>query len=415
MNNQSFIKIFQERGYFHQCTNIDSLKLLSDSKKITAYIGFDCTATSLHVGSLMQIMILRLLQKLGHKPIVIIGGGTTKIGDPTGKDEARKMLNDEDIKNNTIGIKHSLSKFIKFGEGANDALIINNADWLEKINFIEFLRDYGCHFSINRMLTFDSVKLRLDREQSLSFLEFNYMILQAFDFVELNKRFNCRLQIGGSDQWGNIINGVELNRRLGREELFGLTTPLLTTSSGTKMGKTSQGAVWLNDELLSPYDYYQFWRNTEDADVIKFLKLYTDLELEEISKLAQLKDNEINEAKKILAFEATRLCHGNEHALTAQETARKAFEEGSFGGDLPVLTIKKEVFSQGITASEILFKSGLASSGGEAKRLIRGGGAKINGLKIDSESRVINSNDILQDGTILISSGKKKHILVKLE
>ena len=325
-----FLEEFEARGFFHQCTDKDVLKKLINSKSIPAYIGFDCTAKSLHVGSLMQIMIFRLMQRHNLKPIVIVGGATTKIGDPSFKDEARKMLDDSAIQENMNGIKSVLAKFIKFGDGAGDALMLNNDEWLANLNYLEFLRDIGPHFSINRMLSFDSVKLRLEREQNLSFLEFNYMLLQAYDFVELYKRYSCRLQIGGSDQWGNIVNGIELNRRLGsKDDIFGLTTPLITTSSGAKMGKTMSGAVWLSEEMLSSYDYYQFWRNTEDLDVIKFMKLFTELPLAEIEKYTTLKGSEINQAKKVLAFEATKLCHGEEKAKLAEETARKIFEEGA--------------------------------------------------------------------------------------
>jgi tyrosyl-tRNA synthetase len=414
MMSSAFIEEFQSRGYFHQCTDLESLTKLSSNKSIAAYIGFDATAKSLHVGSLMQIMILRLLQKHGHRPIVIVGGGTTKVGDPSGKDETRKILSDDDIKENIQGIKSVLEKFIKFGDGPGDAIIVNNDDWLSGLNYIEFLRDYGRHFSINRMISFDSVKLRLEREQSLSFLEFNYMILQAYDFVELNKRYGCRLQLGGSDQWGNIVNGVELNRRLGREEIFGLTTPLLTTASGAKMGKTAQGAVWLSDDMLSAYDYYQYWRNTEDNDVIKFIKLFTEASQDEIAKLSQLEGAQLNEAKKILAFEATKLCHGEEEAIKARDASLKAFEQGDFGEGLPIFEVDKLELEKGIPAFELLFKAGLTGSGGEAKRLIKGSGAKINGITIALEMEVVDPSKVREDGTILLSSGKKKHIIVKI-
>jgi tyrosyl-tRNA synthetase len=415
MVKSGFLQSFKERGFFNQITDEEGLKTLMDKECVPAYIGFDCTASSLHVGSLIQIMILRMLQQYGHKPIVIVGGGTTKVGDPSGKDEARKMLTDEDIHNNMLGIKSVISKFVKFGEGPSDAIMVNNADWLDHLNYISFLRDYGRHFSINRMLSFDSVKLRLEREQNLSFLEFNYMILQAYDFVELNKRYNCRLQIGGSDQWGNIVNGVELNRRLGRkDELFGLTTPLLTTSSGAKMGKTASGAVWLSEELLSPYDYYQFWRNTEDQDVIRFIKLFTELPAEEIAKLSSLTGKELNDAKKVLAFEATKLCHGEEKAIDAAETARKLFEEGTAGGALPVYEISKAELEKGIPAYELLARSGLVSSNGEGRRLIRGKGAKINDQTVEDENQTVTLNEMNAEGVIKLSSGKKNHMLVKV-
>jgi tyrosyl-tRNA synthetase len=414
MPRSSFIEEFQSRGYFHQSTDLESLIDITSNRSIAGYIGFDATAKSLHVGSLMQIMIMRLFQKHGHRPIVIVGGGTTKVGDPSGKDESRKILSDDDINKNITGIKSVLEKFIKFGDGPNDAIVLNNDQWLNNINYIDFLRDYGRHFSINRMISFDSVKLRLEREQSLSFLEFNYMILQAYDFVELNKRYGCRLQIGGSDQWGNIVNGVELNRRLGREEIFGLTTPLLTTASGAKMGKTAQGAVWLSTDMLSTYEYYQYWRNTEDADVIKFIKLYTELTTEDIDKLSKLSGSELNEAKKILAFEATKLCHGEEEAIKAKDASSKAFEQGNFGDGLPVFEVNRSDLEQGIPAFELLFRAGITTSGGEAKRLIKGAGAKINGITVTLEMEIINLSKLKEDGTILLSSGKKKHIIVKI-
>jgi tyrosyl-tRNA synthetase len=415
MVKSGFIQSFKERGFFHQVTDEEGLKTIMDKDCVPTYIGFDCTASSLHVGSLIQIMILRMLQQYGHKPIVIVGGGTTKVGDPSGKDESRKLLTDEDIHNNMLGIKSVISKFVKFGDGPSDAIMVNNADWLDHLNYISFLRDYGKHFSVNRMLSFDSVKLRLEREQNLSFLEFNYMILQAYDFVELNKRYNCRLQIGGSDQWGNIVNGVELNRRVGgKDELFGLTTPLLTTSSGTKMGKTASGAVWLSEELLSPYDYYQFWRNTEDQDVIRFIKLFTELPAEEISKLSSLTGKELNEAKKVLAFEATKLCHGEAKALEAAETARKLFEEGSAGGALPIFEISNAELERGVPAYELFVRSGLVTSNGEARRLIRGKGARVNDVIIEDENQVITLSEVNSEGVIKLSSGKKNHMLVKV-
>jgi tyrosyl-tRNA synthetase len=410
----SFIDNFCQKGYLHQCTDMVGLSALMQQKSIAAYIGFDCTAKSLHVGSLMQIMILRLLQQSGHRPIVIVGGGTTKIGDPSFKDEARPILSDADIAENIAGIKKSLSKFINFGDGENDALLINNDEWLSNLNYLDFLRDYGRHFSINRMLSFDSVKLRLEREQSLSFLEFNYMILQAYDFVELHKRYNCMLQIGGSDQWGNIINGVELNRRLGQEEVFGLTTPLLATASGAKMGKTTKGAVWLNEDLLSPYEYYQYWRNTEDLDVIRFLRMYTELAEADILKYAQLQGSELNEVKKVLAFEATKLCHGELAAKSAAETATKLFEQGVHAADLPCYLLKKSELVKGILAVDLFYKSGIVTSKGEAKRLIQGMGAKINNQVIENQDVVVKEEHLQQDQTVLLSAGKKKHLLVKV-
>jgi len=409
-----FIQEFIARGFYHQCTDLETLKELTAKQKITAYIGFDPTASSLHVGNLMQIMMLRLLQKHGHRPIVIVGGGTVKVGDPSGKDEMRKILSDQTIEDNMKGIRANISKFIKFGNEKNDALMLNNDTWLKDLNYLEFLRDYGRHFSMNRMLKFDSVKLRLEREQNLSFLEFNYMLLQAYDFVELHRKFDCRLQIGGSDQWGNIVNGTELNRRLEQKDIFGLTTPLITTASGAKMGKTANGAVWLSQELLSPYDYYQFWRNSDDRDVIKFLKLFTDLSLEEIDEYSKYEGAKINEVKKILAFEATKLCHGEDAANGAAETAIKMFEQNSISEDLPTLELKQDELEKSLPAYLTFFKAGLAESGGEARRLIRGNGAKVNDLVISDENTPINLSLCNSDGIIKLSAGKKRHALIKL-
>lgn len=407
-----FLRIVTERGYMHQCTDLEGLdKRLSESCS-AAYIGFDCTATSLHVGGLMQIMLLRWWQKTGHKPIVLMGGGTTRIGDPTGKDESRKMLTDADISRNMDGIKSVFTKYLTFGEGQTDAMMVNNADWLDKLNYIEFLRDYGHHFTINRMLTFDSVKLRLEREQPLTFLEFNYMLLQGYDFVELYRRNRCILQMGGSDQWGNIINGVELGRRADQAELFGLTSPLLTTSSGAKMGKTVNGAVWLNADMLSPWEFWQYWRNTEDADVGRFLKLYTEMPLDEIARLEALQGSEINEAKKILANEVTKLAHGESAAIEAAETARKTFEEGVASDNLPTVEIPKAELAAGIPAFALFVRAGLAESNGDAKRLIKGGGGKVNDAVLDNETKPVSMAD-LKDGAIKLTAGKKRHILVK--
>lgn len=407
-----FLRVVTERGYMHQCTDLEALdkRLLEGCQ--AAYIGFDCTATSLHVGGLMQIMLLRWWQKTGNKPIVLMGGGTTRIGDPTGKDEARKMLTDEIIATNMAGIRTVFTKYLSFGEGKTDAVMVNNADWLDKLNYIDFLRDYGHHFTINRMLTFDSVKLRLEREQPLTFLEFNYMLLQGYDFLELFRRNKCMLQMGGSDQWGNIINGVELGRRCDQAELFGLTSPLLTTSSGAKMGKTVNGAVWLNDDMLSPWEFWQYWRNTEDADVGRFLKLYTELPLDEIARLEKLQGAEINEAKKILANEVTRLCHGDAAAAQAAETARKTFEEGIASADLPTVEIPAAELAAGIPAYQLFVRAGLAASNGEAKRLLKGGGGKVNDQAVDNELDAVDASD-LRDGTVKLTAGKKRHILVK--
>jgi len=410
-----FVRAVVERGFLHQCTDLEALDELASQGPLTAYIGFDCTAPSLHVGSMVPIMLLRLFQQTGHKPIVLMGGGTTKIGDPSGKDESRKMLTDQLIAENMAGIKKVFAKFLTFGDGPTDAVMVNNDDWLKGINYIDFLRDYGPHFTINRMLAFDSVKLRLDREQPLTFLEFNYMILQGYDFLELNRRHNCVLQMGGSDQWGNIINGVELTRRVDGKQAYGLTVPLMTTASGTKMGKTADGAVWLNEEMLSPYEYWQYWRNTEDADVGRFLRLFTDLPLDEIAELEKAEGSEMNEVKKRLANEATKLCRGEDAAKAAAETARKTFEEGALGDDLPTIAVPKAELGEGIPAFTLFQKAGLASSGGEARRLIKGGGAKLNDIKIEAETKTISLSDLNDQNVIKLSAGKKRHALVKAE
>ncbi len=412
-HKSDFIKTVVDRGYLHQCTDMDALDKLATDGIVSAYIGFDCTASSLHVGSLLPIMMLRILQQSGHKPIVLMGGGTTMVGDPSGKDESRQLLNEEKINANMASIKEVFSRFLKFGDGPTDAVMVNNSDWLKELNYIEFLRDYGKHFSINRMLSFDSVKLRLEREQTLSFLEFNYMILQAYDFLELNRRSKCALQMGGSDQWGNIVNGVELTRRVDGKETFGLTTPLLTTASGAKMGKTASGAVWLNADMLSPYDYWQYWRNTEDGDVGRFLKLFTELSIEEIAELGKLEGAEINEAKKKLAFEATAMAHGIDAANAAAETAKKTFEEGKLGSDLPSFDIAKSDLDAGVQMFDALCRAELCTSNGEAKRLIKGGGARLNDKQITSETETITSADLNQDGVIKLSSGKKRHALLR--
>jgi tyrosyl-tRNA synthetase len=408
-----FLREVQARGYLHQCTDEAGLDALARKEPLTAYVGFDCTAPSLHVGHLISIMMLRRLQKAGHRPIVLIGGGTTKVGDPSGKDEARKMLSDADIAANIAGIAATFSKFLEFGEGETDAVLVNNAEWLEKLNYIDFLRDYGRHFSVNRMLSFDSVKLRLDRDQPLSFIEFNYMVLQAYDFVELCRRFGCRLQMGGSDQWGNIVNGIELGRRVDGAELLGLTTALLTTASGAKMGKTAAGAVWLNPDMLSPYDYWQYWRNTEDADVGRFLKLFSDLPLDEIARLEGLEGSEINEAKKVLATEATALLHGREAAEQAAETARTTFEQGAIAETLPTFEMASAALEQGWGILNASTHVGFVSSTSEARRQIKGGGIKINDAPVADEKRLLTLADLTAEGVIKLSLGKKRHVLIK--
>ena len=408
-----FMRVLSERGYIHQCTDKVGLDALAAQERVSAYIGFDCTADSLHVGSLVQIMMLRWLQKTGHRPIVLLGGGTTKIGDPSGRDEARALLSADAIAANKRGIRRSFDSFLSFGDGPGDALLVDNADWLDALGYIPLLRDIGAHFSINRMLTFESVRRRLDREQPLSFLEFNYMILQAYDFLELARRADCRLQMGGSDQWGNIVNGVELARRIDARQLYGLTTPLITVASGAKMGKTAQGAVWLNPDRLSAYDYWQYWRNTDDADVGRFMRLFTELPLDEIARHVALQGAELNESKKLLASEATRLCHGAEAAANAAETARRTFEEGAAGADLPVKDIPLRDLEAGIAANSVFQDAGLCESRGAARRLIRGGGARINDKVIESELYTVGTDDIGDDGRIKLSAGKKRHVLIR--
>lgn len=408
-----FLRVLTERGFIHQCTDEQGLDDLAGKGPIPAYIGFDATAPSLHAGSLLPIMMLRWLQKTGHKPIVLMGGGTTRVGDPSGKDESRKLLTEQDIANNIAGIKAVFARFLEFGDGPTDAVMVNNDDWLRELNYINFLRDVGRHFSINRMLTFDSVRLRLEREQPLSFLEFNYMLLQAYDFMELSQRFGCRLQMGGSDQWGNIVNGIELTRRSTGTEVFGLTTPLLTTSSGAKMGKTAGGAIWLDEAMLPPYDYWQYWRNTDDADVGRFLRLFTELDGAEIARLENLEGADINNAKIILANEATRLLHGNDAAEAAALTAKKTFEEGKLGADLPSIEVPTGELADGIGILELFTRAGLTSSNGEARRLIKNGGAKLNDVKIESDAVSVSESDIGDEGAIKLSAGKKKHSLVR--
>jgi tyrosyl-tRNA synthetase len=408
-----FLREITGRGFLHQCTDLAGLDALAENGPIAAYIGFDCTADSLHVGSLVPIMMLRWLQKTGHKPIVLMGGGTTKIGDPSGKDESRKLLSEDQIRANMAGIRRIFDRYLVFGDGPTDAIMIDNSDWLDRLNYVDFLREYGRHFSVNQMLAFDSVRLRLEREQHLSFLEFNYMVLQSYDFLEISRRHDCVLQMGGSDQWGNIVSGVDLGRRLDRKSLFGLTTPLITTAAGTKMGKTAQGAVWLTESRLTAYDYWQYWRNAEDADVGRFLRLFTELPENEIARLEVLEGVEINEAKKQLANQTTKLCHGAAAAEAAAETARRTFEDGALGRDLPTVEVPRDRLAQGILAYELLRESGLTASNGEARRLIKGGGARINGAAIDNDSRAVDLGDLNEDGLIKLSAGKKRHALVR--
>lgn len=407
-----FLNIVRERGYLHQCTDLDGLDALATTGPVTAYIGFDCTAPSLHAGSLVSIMLLRRLQKAGHRPIVLMGGGTTKIGDPSGKDTARMLLSDADIAANMAGIRRIFSRFLAFGDGPTDAVMVNNADWLDNLAYIPFLRHVGRHFSINRMLTFDSVRLRLEREQPLTFLEFNYMVLQSYDFVELARRYDCRLQMGGSDQWGNIVSGVELGRRIGDHGLFGLTTPLLTTASGAKMGKTADGAVWLSDDMLSPYQYWQFWRNADDADVGRFLRLFTELPMDEIRRLEALNGAEINSAKAVLATEATALCHGREAAEDAAETAQRTFGEGAAGAALPSIAVAATELEAGVAAFELFRRAGLAASNAAARKLIRGGGARLNNAPLEDETRLVTLRDRDTLGQLKLSAGKKRHAMV---
>ncbi len=409
----AFLAAAQQRGYIHQCTDPAALDARLAAGPLVAYVGYDCTADSLHIGNLLSIMLLRLFQQTGNKPIVLMGGGTTRIGDPSGKDEARRLLDDTEIAHNMAGIRKVFANFLQFGEGPGDAVMVNNADWLDELRYIPFLRDVGRHFSVNRMLTQDSVRLRLDRDQPLSFLEFNYLVLQAYDFVELARRFGCDLQMGGSDQWGNIVAGVELGRRSDGRTLFGLTTPLVTTASGAKMGKSAQGAVWLNAERLSPYDYWQFWRNTEDADVGRFLRLFTELPLAEITRLEALAGSGINEAKKVLATEATALAHGRAAAEAAADTAREVFEAGGAGEALPQVAVARDALARGIPAFELFARAGLATSNGEARRLIKGGGARINDALVASEMQPVSLADLDPQGHIKLSAGRKRHALVR--
>jgi tyrosyl-tRNA synthetase len=409
-----FLRILSERGYIHQISDVAGLDQLAASRNVVAYVGYDCTAPSLHIGHLISIMMLHWLQQTGNKPIALMGGGTTRVGDPSGRDETRRILSYEQIDANKESIKGTFSKFLTFGSGRSDAIMADNAEWLTALNYIEMLREVGRHFSINRMLTMDSVRLRLEREQELSFIEFNYMILQSYDFVELAKRYGCNLQMGGSDQWGNIVNGVDLGRRMGTHQLYALTCPLLTTSSGAKMGKTAAGAVWLNADMLPVYDYWQFWRNTEDGDVTRFLKLFTTLPLDEIARLDALKGAEINEAKKVLATQATALLHGRGAAEQAAETARTTFEEGAVAASLPTVEVPRAELEKGLGVLTVFAeKTGLVASNGEARRHIKGGGLKVNDATVADDKVVLSPKDVTPEGVIKLSLGRKKHVLLK--
>jgi len=407
-----FLRTLQARGYIHQITHPDELDAAASKGVVTAYIGFDATAASLHVGSLIQIMILRRLQQAGHKPVVLMGGGTTKVGDPTGKDESRKLLSEADIQANIASIQTVFAKFLTFGDGPTDAVMVDNDEWLSKFGYVAFLRDYGVHFTVNRMLAFDSVKQRLEREQPMTFLEFNYMLMQSVDFLELNRSRGCVLQMGGSDQWGNILNGVELIRRVDQKPAFGLTTPLLSTASGAKMGKTAQGAVWLNADMRSPYDYWQFWRNAEDADVGRFLRLFTDVPLDQVARLEALEGASINDAKKVLADEATRMLHGDEAAKAARDAAEKAFEQGALSVDLPTYDIALGELKAGVPLARLAVLASLATSNGEARRLAQGGGLRLNDAQEMDANRVVTEADLV-DGVLKLAAGKKKLALVK--
>src|SRR3954463_11563960 len=408
-----FLNTLQERGFIHQCSDFEGLDALAAKGEATAYVGYDCTARSLHIGNFLTMMMLHWLQQTGNKPITLMGGGTTMVGDPSGKDETRAIRTVEEIEANKQSIRGVFAKVLRYGDGPTDAIMLDNAEWLTKLNWIEMLRDIGRHFSVNRMLTMDSVRLRLEREQEMSFIEFNYMVCQAYDFVELSRRVDCRLQMGGSDQWGNIVNGVDLGRRMGTPQLFALTTPLLTTASGEKMGKTAKGAVWLNADQFSPYDFWQYWRNTEDADVVKFLKLFTTLPISEIDKLAALKGGEINEAKKVLATEATALLHGRDAANQAAETARQTFEEGAIAESLPSGEVPRGELDAGIGVLSAFVKAGLVASNGEARRQIKGGGLRVNDVAVTDEKLTLDAASLTGEGVIKLSIGKKRHVLIK--
>jgi tyrosyl-tRNA synthetase len=408
-----FLNVLKERGFIHQASDFEGLDMLAARGEATAYVGYDCTAPSLHIGNFLTMMMLYWLQQSGNKPITLMGGGTTMVGDPSGKDETRAIRTVAEIEANKASIRGVFAKVLRYGSGESDAIMLDNAEWLTKLNWIEMLRDIGKHFSVNRMLTMDSVRLRLEREQEMSFIEFNYMVCQAYDFVELARRTGCRLQMGGSDQWGNIVMGVDLGRRMGTPQLFALTTPLLTTASGAKMGKTAQGAVWLNADQFSPYDFWQYWRNTEDADVVRFLKLFTTLPMSEIDKLARLEGAEINEAKKALADAATTLLHGAEAARAASETARQTFEEGTIAENLPTVEVSRGELDAGIGVLASFVKAGLVASNGEARRQIKGGGLRVNDVAVADEKMLLKSSDLTPEGVIKLSFGKKRHVLLK--
>lgn len=407
-----FLTHLNDRGFIAQCSDVEALDKSLNEGIVTGYIGYDCTAPSLHAGHLVQILMLRNLQRFGHRPIVVIGGGTTRIGDPSFRDSARPLLDDAAIAKNKEGIKKVFSKFLSFDDGPTGALMVDNREWLDGLDYVDFLRDVGRHFSVNRMLSFESVKARLEREQNLSFLEFNYMIIQAYDFAELNRRYGCTLQMGGSDQWGNIVNGIDLGRRMDDASLVGLTSPLLTTSSGAKMGKTADGAVWLNEDMLSAYDYWQYWRNCEDADVGKLLRLFTDLPLDEIARLASLEGADLNDAKKVLATEATAMAHGREAASAAEETARKTFEEGAVAADLPTIEVSADKWTDGLGVLTALVEAKLSASTSEARRLVQGGGVRVNDEQVSDWRRSLGDAD-MRDGAIKLSAGKKRHVLLK--
>ena len=408
-----FLNILQERGFIHQCSDFESLDALAAKGQATAYVGYDCTAPSLHIGNYLTMMMLHWLQQSGNKPITLMGGGTTMVGDPSGKDESRALRTVEEIEANKTSIRGVFAKVLRYGSGTSDAVMLDNAEWLTKLNWIYMLRDIGRHFSVNRMLTMDSVRLRLEREQEMSFIEFNYMVCQAYDFVELSRRVGCRLQMGGSDQWGNIVNGVDLGRRMGTPQLFALTTPLLTTASGEKMGKTARGAVWLNADQFSPYDFWQYWRNVEDADVVKFLKLFTILPMSEIARLEALQGAEVNEAKKVLATEATALLHGRDAANAASETARQTFEEGAISQSLPTATVPRSILENGLSVLEAYVLLHLAISKGEARRQIRNGGLRVNDLVVVDENMTLTPADLTPEGVIKLSVGRKRHVLLR--